>query len=235
MAKDRRALILCGVGVSAVRHVTLEVLQVLRGCDIVFTLHRQGCGRLLKGVVDLNQLYHRRGVDSARTPEDVAQAVLAPLRQGKRVGVIVTGSPLYFDAAADRLMALCREQGLPCEVHPAVSSFEAALAFLGKPIRVGLQILEARQVLVAPHALNPSLHTLLVRLTTPEGLRSDPAFFQALGSRYPAGHTVSLLHLYNGKTRRHEFRQLPLSELAHAGDAFDAETTLSIPAVESGH
>ncbi|MFA5139187.1 MAG: SAM-dependent methyltransferase [Elusimicrobiota bacterium] len=235
MAKDKRALILCGVGVSAVRHATLESLRVLRGCDIVFTLHRGGCGRLLKGVVDLNRLYHRKGVDPARTPEDIAQTVMASLRQGKRVGLIVTGSPLYFDAAADRLITLCRERKLPCEVYPAVSSFEAALAFLGQPVRAGLQIFEARQVLADPGMLNPRLHALLVRLTTPEGLKSDPAFFQALAARYPSGHVVSLIHLFNGKTHRHEFRRLSMADLAGADEAFDAETTLFIPAVEPGH
>lgn len=175
---------ICGLGAHPPEETTLETLQELEDCRVVFSdLADARVFAWLKG-------YCRR----LRRPRDAAE-VAAQAARGGSVGLAVWGHPNFSSRLARRLQRECQARGVAFKVFGAISPVGSAFArsgsFLGGDYGYqGLQAYELETFLDRPEALNPGLPAVLYAEFAPPS-RWEEAVSRLRG-RFPPDHPVSL-------------------------------------------
>lgn len=185
-------VLICGLGLGLAQ-VTLETLQALKRCSTVFHcfLDKKTAAyvrTLCPEVRDLGKL------SAAGGPGAAEDAVLAAAAPGRTVAFLHYGHPMVFQE--DLLVKRCKAANVPYRVLAALSSLDAVLVAIGiPPLKDGLQVRRADAVgRGAP--LLPESHALILaldRLWDPRNA-GVPAFVKYLGTVYPPGHWVKLIH-----------------------------------------
>jgi len=122
--KSSPGIRLCGLGPAPSENATLEAVEALRSCALVYSdLRDEG---------PLSFLDSPRGQLKLRARD--AKEILAQA-ETKAVGVAVLGHPLLTSRLGREVAALARKTGVPCEVFPGPSPLGEALSrameFLG--------------------------------------------------------------------------------------------------------
>ena len=233
----RGRVLICGLGLR-VAHMTLETLQALKKCRRIFHdfLDKKAAQQLrdLCGVMPVDV----RGSDGRTDPKLMPGAVLAAAAGGDAVAFLCYGHPLAHRGAPELLLRRCRTAGIDCRVTAAVSSLDDILIAVGAPaMHRGLQIHPARAL--GPRTpLQPAVAAIVMSL---DGLWTPAKagvarFVNYLGTVYPQGHKMALIHcahIMNGSAMRLETE---LSGLTAALEKLDEaerhSTSLFIPWLE---
>jgi len=225
------SLHLCGLGIDPPRQATLEALQALRRCDIVF------CNMAGDAITEFLAPWCRdlRPIDFRdESDHDRCLALVrAELRPGRTVGFATFGHPLVFGPLADALLSLCRQEGIECRVYAAVSTLDHCLATMGLALGGafrGFQVYEYAAVVTPGFSTNPRLPTILF---FPNGLR--PADLEQLTDVlrpfYPEEHPA---YLFGSKLQEGSARRIALAELRDYSSQLDGRRQLFIPPVGAG-
>ncbi|WAS91140.1 SAM-dependent methyltransferase [Nannocystis punicea] len=92
----------------------------------------------------------------------MAEAMLHPVRQGKRVVAVFYGHPGIFVLATHRALQIARREGHRAEMRPAVSALDTLCADLGvDPSQPGMQMYEATDMLIRGRRPDVGLHLVL--------------------------------------------------------------------------
>jgi hypothetical protein len=92
----------------------------------------------------------------------MAEAMLHPVRQGKRVVAVFYGHPGIFVLATHRAVQIARREGHRAEMRPAVSALDTLCADLGvDPSQPGMQMYEATDMLIRGRRPDVGLHLVL--------------------------------------------------------------------------
>ncbi|MBZ5710981.1 SAM-dependent methyltransferase [Nannocystis pusilla] len=92
----------------------------------------------------------------------MAEAMLHPVRQGKRVAAVFYGHPGIFVLATHRAVQIARREGHRAEIRPAVSALDTLCADLGvDPSQPGMQMYEATDMLIRDRRPDVGLHLVL--------------------------------------------------------------------------
>lgn len=92
----------------------------------------------------------------------MAEAMLHPVRQGKRVAAVFYGHPGIFVLATHRAVQIARREGHRAEMRPAVSALDTLCADLGvDPSQPGMQMYEATDMLIRGRRPDVGLHLVL--------------------------------------------------------------------------
>lgn len=237
-------LIVVGSGIELGRHLTQRVLSEITAADMVFSMTDAFCHEWLRGwrsdLVALQDLYGR-DKDRRETYREMDAAIMAAVRDGKRVCAVFYGHPGVFADVPHEVIRKARAEGFKARMEPGISAEACLYADLGMdPGGRGVQGFEATQFLVFDRVIDPTALLILWQVALAGDLSctqfgADPGRLAVLRDK--------LLRWYRPDTDviLYEAAQLPvggfradhltLNDLPEA--EFKEYTTLVIPPVES--
>lgn len=217
-------LSILGLGLFPPDTATLEVLQAVGRCDVVFNnVAGPKVRELLSGFC---ARVRPATYDAARDEGRWTEEIVSELARGRRVGFVTRGHPLVFGGLAHSLVKRCRKEGLAFETFGAVSSIDVLLARMGLALGndfAGIQAYD-RPAVERARSLNTELPLLVYFYAT---LKASEAagFRRALERHYPASQPVWLF----GPQYDSPPAELRLSELTERFPCLDASLILFVP------
>jgi uncharacterized protein YabN with tetrapyrrole methylase and pyrophosphatase domain len=237
-------LYLVGSGLLGTLHFTVETLQALEACNVVFILHDDlSVHRYIEGlgprVVDLAEHYddHRQRSEVYRS---ISEHVVRAACDDAPVACLVHGNPLFLVSASEYTLELARRHDLGTAVLPAVSSFDTVLCDLGTDFGYELQIFDATTLVTRRRDHDPSTPTLIFQLASmgASGVirdEPDPLVLHPLQQRllrsYPAHHEMFLVYSSTHVLERSEVRPIRLDGLSRGPAELWRRPSLYIPPV----
>jgi hypothetical protein len=197
-------LTICGLGVYPPSETTLETLQALEECRVVYCdLADENAVAWLKG-------YCRE----LRRPKDAAE-VAAAARKSGGVGLAVWGHPQFSSALARDVQTLCRKAKTGFRVLGAISpigsAFARSVSFFGGDYGYqGIQAYDLQTLLRKPEAFCDTLPLVVYAETA--GAEDWARLSKILVARYPGGHQA---RAYPAQAPAE--RLVPLGGLGQAG------------------
>jgi siroheme synthase len=187
------------------------------------------------------QGFYAEGKPRQQTYRDMAEAMLAEVRAGKRVVGAFYGHPGVFAQVPHAAIAQARAEGFEAVMDPGISAEDCLYADLGfDPGKVGCAHFEASQLLFYRRIIDTSAWLVLWQI----GLAGDRTYAvrastveqrQRLVDRllrdYPADHPVTIYEAATLPIGRSRIDTLPLAQLAHA--ALHMHSTLVVPPARS--
>lgn len=240
-AAPRGQLVCVGLGMMLGAHLTPRARGWLEAADVVFVaaseaLVEHWVGTVNPRVVSLQGLY-AEGKPRQDTYREMAEAMLAEVRAGKRVVGAFYGHPGVFAQVPHAAIAQARAEGFEALMDPGISAEDCLYADLGlDPGKVGCAHYEASQLLFYRRVIDTSAWLVLWQI----GLAGDRTYAvrastaeqrQRLVDRllrdYPADHPVTIYEAATLPIGRPRIETLPLAGLAHA--ALHMHSTLAVP------
>jgi hypothetical protein len=175
---------ICGLGVNPPAETTLETLQILGACRVVY------CEIADKKVFDWLKGYCKK----VARPKSAAEIVKAA-KGGEDVGVAVWGHPEFSSRLAREVQLKCRKARVPFRVAGAISpigsAFARSVSFLGGDYGYqGIQAYELETLLGDSKVLVTRLPLVVYAESAPK--RSWDKLFALLKERYPKDREVRL-------------------------------------------
>lgn len=185
---------ICGLGTRPPEETTLETLQALEGCRVVY------CDVADEAVYSWLKGYCRK----LARPKSAADVVAAAKKDGP-VGLAVWGHPQFSSLLARRVQNEARKAGVPFTVAGAISpigsAFARSVSFLGGDYGYqGIQGYELGTLLAEPGILTTDLPLVVYAETAPAG--EWRRLHALLKSSYPAAHEVIVYPGSGGPERR---------------------------------
>lgn len=237
----RGQLVCVGLGMMLGAHLTPRSRGWLEAADVVFVaaseaLVEQWVATLNPRIVSLQGLY-AVGKPRQRTYREMAEAMLAEVRAGKRVVGAFYGHPGVFAQVPHAAIAQARAEGFEAVMDPGISAEDCLYADLGlDPGKVGCAHYEASQLLFYRRTLDTSAWLVLWQI----GLAGDRTYAvrastveqrQQMVDRllrdYPSDHPVTIYEAAVLPINRPRIETVPLGELAQA--TLHMHSTLVVP------
>ncbi len=237
----RGQLACVGLGMMLGAHLTPRSRGWLEAADVVFVaaseaLVEQWVATLNPRIVSLQGLY-AVGKPRQRTYREMAEAMLAEVRAGKRVVGAFYGHPGVFAQVPHAAIAQARAEGFEAVMDPGISAEDCLYADLGlDPGKVGCAHYEASQLLFYRRTLDTSAWLVLWQI----GLAGDRTYAvrastveqrQQMVDRllrdYPSDHPVTIYEAAVLPIHRPRIETVPLGELAQA--TLHMHSTLVVP------
>lgn len=219
-ARPPGTLYLCGLGPLPERTATLQTLQALGACDVVyFDGPQEGLEPFLRRYC---RVVRAAGPSAARA----AERIEGHLRRGESVGLVARVSPLAFGELAAGLLARCRDAGWTLQCLPAMSHADMFLAATGEVLGYemsGVQLF-AHDALEGAEGLNVHQPVFIAFSPALNAPGRPGALRRALGRFYGADHPCRIFSPSAGLTE-----SFPLSALADR--EMDATAALFLSAV----
>ncbi|MBE5314233.1 MAG: hypothetical protein H4O13_02405 [Xanthomonadales bacterium] len=237
----RGQLACVGLGMMLGAHLTPRSRGWLEAADVVFVaaseaLVEQWVATLNPRIVSLQGLY-AVGKPRQRTYREMAEAMLAEVRAGKRVVGAFYGHPGVFAQVPHAAIAQARAEGFEAVMDPGISAEDCLYADLGlDPGKVGCAHYEASQLLFYRRTLDTSAWLVLWQI----GLAGDRTYAvrastveqrQQMVDRllrdYPSDHPVTIYEAAVLPINRPRIETVPLGQLAQA--TLHMHSTLVVP------
>ncbi len=237
----RGQLACVGLGMMLGAHLTPRSRGWIEAADLVFVaaseaLVEQWVATINPHVVSL-QGFYAEGKPRQQTYREMAEALLAAVRAGKRVVGAFYGHPGVFAQVPHAAIAQARAEGFEAVMDPGISAEDCLYADLGfDPGKVGCAHFEASQLLFYRRVIDTSAWLVLWQI----GLAGDRTYAvrastaeqrQRMVDRllrdYPADHPVTIYEAATLPIGRPRIDTLPLGELAHA--TLHMHSTLVVP------
>lgn len=162
----RADIYLVGLGIFAMKQVTVETNEVLRQAKLVLhlTCRHQELVTINDNTEDLAPLYWRPGKDWTIYTE-LAQYVVSRGAKARPTVFAVEGNPMMFNDVCWEIARLGKEIGLIVQALPGVSCLDVLPIQLGFDIGdFGVQVMDATQLAMYELQLNPYLSTLILQV-----------------------------------------------------------------------
>jgi uncharacterized protein YabN with tetrapyrrole methylase and pyrophosphatase domain len=235
------SLVVVGAGIGFAR-ITLEARAAIAAADEVLYLvpdpvSATGILALNTSARSLHELYEE-GVSHRHAYERMAEAILEPVRAGKRVCAAFYGHPGVFVLPSHEAISRARAEGFNASMQPGVSAEDCLVADLGiDPGVSGLQSYEANDFLRRRPMIEPTTALVLWQIgiigaRVHAGGVSAPALTElvkVLLERYPAGHTAIVYQASSYPGVAPLIRTARIDELGV--DAITPASTLYVPPV----
>jgi len=159
-------LIVVGTGIQAGRHMTSEAIARLQLSDVIMyclsePFTEKFILQLRPDAEDLSRFYEN-GKDRTITYEEMVEAMLSPVRQGKSVAAAFYGHPGVFVSPSFDAIKRARLEGHRSYMQPGISAEACLYADLGiDPAENGLLSYEASEWLIFSHKLDPTCSVIL--------------------------------------------------------------------------
>ena len=224
----RGRVLLAGLGVAPPGTITVQTLEALAGCDVVF---RNASGANIMELLrllcpDCRPVQFRYEQDARRTSE----MLLAEARKGRSVAFVTFGNPMVCGPLGDEVLRRAKEEGIATAVTGAVSSIDAMLAGAAGELGPGggaYQVLIPTGPSLATAQANPAVPVLLY---FPGPGREWEAFLARFLAAYPPGHEGRLFDPHNEQWASRG-RAIKLRELKTLSPQLMQQTMLLVPPV----
>jgi len=230
-----------GLGMTLGAHLSPRARAHLEHADVVFAAVADPLAELwlqqLHADVRSLQPYYAEGKSRRETYREMVAAVLAPVREGRRVTAAFYGHPGVFAQAPHRIVGQARAEGYAAVMEPGISAEDCLYADLGiDPGRVGCAHFEASQFMLYRRRIDPSAYLVLWQV----GIAGDRSctrwatdgarrqlLVELLAQDYPREHEVVLYEAATLAIGSPRMQRLALADLASA--QVDLRTTLVLP------
>jgi hypothetical protein len=205
---SRGFLVVVGTGIQAGRQLTKEAVSRLKNADRIMycvsePLTRDWLLELRPDAEDLSRFY-ADGKDRRITYEEMVEAILEPVRDGKTVAAAFYGHPGIFVSPSHEAVKRARREGHRAVMQAGISAEACLYADLGiDPAEYGCLSFEASEWLVFGHKLDPSCAVILWQVDCvgdasyqSEGYDGQhvPLLVESLLRYYDADHLAYLYH-----------------------------------------
>ena len=232
---DKPGSLACvGLGMTLGAHLTPRARSHIERADVVFVavsdpLVELWVQEMHPDVRSLQPYYG--GADGEKSRQDtyreMAEAMLAEVRAGRRVCGAFYGHPGVFAQAPHRAIEQARREGFTAEMEAGVSAEDCLYADLGiDPGRFGCQHYEASQLMFYRRRLDTSAYLVLWQAAV-AGDRSfrrfgtGPEYVQLLvdllARDYPPDHPCTIYEAATLPIQSPRIETVPLRDLAGAG------------------
>lgn len=233
-------LVIVGFGIQLGRHLNQRAINEIAHADLVYCMVDPLALAYLQSIrpdaVSLHTCYGENK-DRRLTYREMEDAMVAPVRAGKKVCAVFYGHPGVFADAPHSAIRTLKAEGLSARMEPGISAEACLYADLNiDPGRNGTQSMEATQFLLFDRPLDPTALLLLWQVglvgdatcklftTTSERLATLAA---KLMRWHPPEHEVILYEASQAAVASHREERLPLSQLHLARTT--QITTLIVP------
>lgn len=227
---QRGSLACVGLGMMLGAHVSPRSRSHIEQADVVFALVSDPLVELW--VQDMRpdmrslQPYYIEGRPRTQGYREMVEAMLAEVRQGKRVCGVFYGHPGVFAQVPHHAVAGARAEGFEAVMEPGISAEDCLYADLGiDPGTYGCQHYEASQFMFYKRRIDPSAYLVLWQVGM-AGDRSLARFstgapyrqllVELLAQHYPAAHPVIAYEAATLPITAPRMDELRLSDLAGA-------------------
>ncbi|AQS38970.1 tetrapyrrole (corrin/porphyrin) methylase [Shewanella psychrophila] len=238
------SLVCVGTGLNLAGQISVLSKSYIENADVVFSLVPDGFAQrwleTLNSDVRSLQTYYAQGgeIKSRRdTYDQMVQAILNVVRDGKKVVCALYGHPGVFACVSHFAIELAREEGYSAMMEPGISAEACLWADLGiDPGHSGHQSFEASQFMFYKHTPNPTTHLLLWQIgiagehtLTEFHTSSDrlQVLVEQLNEWYPLDHEIILYEAATLPIQEPRIDKLPLKNLPFA--QLSAISTMLIP------
>lgn len=230
-----------GIGIKLAQQCTPEARREIEAADVVCTgggdpVTQRWLSGLNANTLSL-QAHYRRGKSRRASYEEMVEAILTPVRAGRRVCAAFYGHPGVFVYCSHRAIEQARNEGFEARMLPGVSAEDCLFADLGvDPGRGGCQSYEATDWLINARAFDTSAPLVLWQIAVVADrsmmqLTSDPRRVAILADVlmrfYPPEHVVTLYEAAVFATGQPKIAPIALRDLALA--PITQQSTLYIP------
>ncbi|HJW46661.1 MAG TPA: SAM-dependent methyltransferase [Lysobacter sp.] len=235
------SLVCVGLGMTLGAHISPRSRSHIEQADVVFALVSDPLVELwLQDMhVDIRSLqpYYGEGKSRHDTYREMVAAMLAEVRDGRRVCGAFYGHPGVFARVPHQAIEQARSEGFAAHMEPGISAEDCLYADLGiDPGRFGCQHYEASQFMFYRRHIDPSAFLVLwqIGLAGDRSLRrfaTEPEYRQLLiellAENYPLDHEVIVYEAATLPITAPRMERMPLSALTDA--ALHLQSTLVIP------
>lgn len=230
-----------GLGMLLGAHLGPRARSCIEQADVVFAaasdpVVEQWLRGMNPGFRSL-QPHYAEGKERQSSYREMAGAMLAELRQGRRVCGAFYGHPGVFAQVSHAAIAEARAEGYAAHMEPGISAEDCLYADLGiDPGRFGCQHYEASQLLFYRRRIDPSAYLVLWQVgvagdSTYRRFESDAAHRALLVERlvhdYPADHPVLLYEAATLPIMKPRVENLRLEQIPNVN--LSMQSTLVIP------
>lgn len=221
-----------GTGLKSISHMTLESIAEIKSADRVFYHAADGVTAafiqsLNSHCHDLYQ-YYGTGKERNSTYLQMAEVMLAAVRDGESVCGVFYGHPGVFVKAVRRVLYQSRKDGYEALMYPGITTMDYLFADLEvDPSRNGCQILDATDYYVRKRRLNTDSQVIMLQI----GAFADSKFdFQGYKRKNFNLLVQTLMEEYGGDSpctvyRGSTFPGIPSEKVAlNLSDLLNAET-----------
>lgn len=223
-------------------HMSARCRSHIEKADVVFTnchpIMESWLSTMNTDTRSLQKLY-QAGIDRRITYREMAEQIMAEVRDGKSVVGAFYGHPGVFAQVPHTVIAQARAEGFSAHMEPGISAEDCLYADMGiDPGAYGCQHFEASQLLIYQRTIDNSAYLFLWQIALAGDLSiaakaSTPAQRQVLVDmlieeyNYPPGHRVALYECPTLITDKTRIEWIELQALADA--ALTLVTTLVVP------
>ena len=241
-ASPRRGRLTCvGIGMLLGAHLAPRARHEIEQADVVFAAVSDAVVELwLQGIrPDLRSLQpcYAEGKSRLQTYRDMVDALLAEVREGRRVCAVFYGHPGVFAHAPHDAIARALDEGFEAVMEPAISAEDCLYADLRlDPGRSGCQHYEASQLLLYRRRLDPAAWLVLWQVGV-VGDRSYRRFsttpahrallVERLREDYPPSHPVIVYKAATLPIAAPRIDRMPIEALVDAD--LSMQSTLVVP------
>ncbi len=234
-----------GVGMMLGAHLTPRARAEIEQADVVFALVSDPLVELwlreLRPDVESLQSHYGSGAVDGKPRDasyrDMVEAMLAPVRAGRRVCGAFYGHPGVFAVVPHRAIARARVEGYDARMEPGVSAEDCLYADLGiDPGTFGCQHYDASQFLWYRHRIDPAAYLVLWQV----GVAGDSSLRRfsvgsghiglladRLARDYPLDHEVIAYEAATLPIDRARMDAMPLRSMSEG--TWRLQTTLVVP------
>lgn len=245
MTEAKKGSLVCvGTGMVMAGDISQISLSHIQSAEQVFMLVPDGFTKkwvesLNPNIINLQQFYAKKGEVKNRrlTYQQMSEAMLEAVRQGKKVVGAFYGHPGVFACVSHMALAKAKEEGFYTKMEAGISAESCLWADLGiDPGTSGHQSFEASQFMLYQHTPDPTCHLLLWQIAiagehslTEFHTSSDrlQVLVELLETWYPLDHQVVIYEAATLPMQSPRIEYLPLRNLPNA--ELKTISTLMIP------
>lgn len=235
------SLVCVGTGMMLGAHICPLSRSYIEQADVVFVLVSNSLVEAWIGEMNTNcqslQSFYAEGKNRNKTYNQMAEAMLAEVRAGKKVVGAFYGHPGVFALVPHKAIDWARKEGFDAKMLPGISAEDCLVADLGlDPGKTGCIQFETSQLMFYQRQLDPAALLILWQVGI-SGDRSLSKFstdsaklqilVELLAEHYPLDHQVILyeaavLPIDDTRIDRIPLRDLPQAQLSQ-------HTTMVVP------
>ena len=237
------SLIVVGVGIQAVRHMTWEARQAIENSDkvlnVIGTPIMQYWIKKLRPDVELIFSYYEEGKDRNQTYSEMVEHAMKYVRQGFSTCLVLYGHPGIYSTITSSAIKAAEKEGFRAHMQPGISAEDCLFAELGvDPGDIGCQSFEATRFLVYRRKFDTFCHLILLQI----GAIADPGFnplkdpktglvvlTDYLKQYYDSNHEVYVYNAAPYSIAKPLIQRIPLYKVPEA--YVDYSSTLYVPPI----
>ena len=243
----RGSLLIVGVGIQAVRHVTVEARESIENCDKVLYLIGDPIAEIwiekLRPDAESLSNFYEEGKDRHQIYYEIVEHTLKYVRQGFSTCLVEYGHPSVFaKLITQSAIEKARKEGFKARILPGISAEDCLFAELCiDPGDRGCQSFEATNFLVYKRKFDTFCHLILWQIGLIGEFQYNPhknskpalvVLTDYLKQYYDSKHEVFVYQAARYSICKSLIQRIPLHNLPEA--YVDITTTLYIPPIVSG-